>query len=169
MTNCKKIFCSKSHDDRVLFEYTSAIWAHIARGKAECYMSPNSMSILKKHVRFIWHFGQNLLHQKEESTGWSLSKQPVDDKSTSWSLSKLPVEVRFVTGWGAVCDQSVQCKMGLVCDKSDPPTGHILHCTDRSQTAPQPVTNLTSTGRFVTNRLIRKGPTGRFFLLVRLI
>ena len=23
-------FCSKSHDDRVLFEPTSAIWAHIA-------------------------------------------------------------------------------------------------------------------------------------------
>ena len=40
-------FCSKSHDDRVLFEPTSAIWAHIARGKAECYMSPNSTSILK--------------------------------------------------------------------------------------------------------------------------
>ena len=43
----KQFFCSKSHNDRVLFEYTSAIWAHIARGKAECYMSPNSMSILK--------------------------------------------------------------------------------------------------------------------------
>ena len=33
-----------------------------------------------------------------------------------------------MTGWGAVCDQSVQCKMWPVCD-------------------PQPVTDLTSTGR----------------------
>ena len=36
--NILMVLCSKSHDDRVLFEYTSAIWAHIARGKAECYM-----------------------------------------------------------------------------------------------------------------------------------
>ena len=34
-----KIFCSKLHDDRVLFGYTSAIWAHIAQGEAECYIS----------------------------------------------------------------------------------------------------------------------------------
>ena len=29
----------------MLFEYTRAIWAHIARGEAECYMSPNSTKI----------------------------------------------------------------------------------------------------------------------------
>ena len=32
--------CSISHNDRVLFEPTNAIWVHIARGKAECNLSP---------------------------------------------------------------------------------------------------------------------------------
>ena len=82
--------------------------------------------------RYNWHFGQNLPHQKDESTGWSLFKQPVGDKSTGWSLSKLPVEVRFVTSWGAVCDRSVQCKMWPVGGSDLSQTGPILHCMDRS-------------------------------------
>ena len=53
-----------------------------------------------------WHFGQNLPHQRDKSTGWSLSKQPVGDKSNGWSLSKLPVEMRFVTGqYNVECDR----------------------------------------------------------------
>ena len=74
-----------------------------------------------------------------------------------WGL--WPLEVRFVAGWWAVCDWSIQCKMWLVGGSDLSQTGPILHCTDRSQTTPQPVTNLTSTGSLERDQLVDLSPT----------
>ena len=71
-----------------------------------------------------------------------------------WGLQ--PVGGRFATG----CDWSIQCKMWLVRGSDLSQTGPILHCTDRSQTAPQPVTNLTSTGSLERDQPVDLSPTG---------
>ena len=117
------------------------------------------------HIAFyyIWHFGQNLPHQNDEFTGWSLSKQLVGDKSTGWSLSKLPVEVRFVTGWGRFVTglYNVKWDRSLTSQTPQPVTFYIVWTShNRLQTAPQPVANLTSTGRLERDQPVDLSPTG---------